>query len=100
MSIKRGGGPKTLPATLTITGQGSTDKLDVVYHNRKTSEVQGRLAGGCSLGALVVYLVDSWDTDFELTEEGVRDAEDEYPGFVDIIIAGYHAARHKALEKN
>lgn len=100
MSLKKGGAPKTLQATLTIVGQGSADKLEITYHNRKTSEVQKTLEDGCSLGGLVVFLVESWGTDFELTEEGVREAEDEYPGLVDAIITGFHRARRKELEKN
>lgn len=99
MSIKKGGSPKTLPATLTITGQGSTDKLDITYHNRKTSELKERLKDG-TLASVVPWLVESWDTDFDLTEEGVIAAEDEYPGFVDIIFSGFHQARRKGLEKN
>lgn len=100
MSLKKGGAPKTIPATLTIIGQGSTDKLNVTFHNRKQSEIQGKLDSGLTLGGLVPFLVESWDTDFELTEEGVREFEDEYPGIVDILLAGFHRARRKEAEKN
>lgn len=100
MSLKKGGGPATLPATLTITGQGSTDKLNITYHNRKQSEVQSRIDEGTTIGALLPYLVESWDTDFPLTEEGVREFEDEYPGIIDIVLAGYYKARRKEAEKN
>ena len=100
MSLKKGSGPKTLPATLTITGQGSTDKLDVTYHNRRQSEVIERAQGGGSMGALVVFVVESWDTDFDLTEEGIQAFEDEYPGIVGILMEGFHQARRKELEKN
>lgn len=100
MSLKKGGAPKTIPATLTIIGQGSTDKLNVTYHNRKQSEITALLEGGASLGALIPFLVESWDTDFELTEEGVREFEDEYPGIVDILLTGFHRAHRKEAEKN
>lgn len=101
MSLKKGGGPKTLPTTLTITGQGSTDKLDLVYHNRKSSDVEAKLKeSGVILAGLVPYLVESWDTDFDLTEEGVLEYEDEYPGITEILIDGFWKARRKELEKN
>jgi hypothetical protein len=100
MSLKKGSGPKLLPATLTITGQGATDKLDVTYHNRKQSELRERMDAGATMASLVAYLVSSWDTDFDLTEEGVTAFEDEYPGIVEILFAGFHLARRKELEKN
>lgn len=101
MSLKRGGGPKTLPWTLTLTGQGSADKLNLVYHNRKTSEVEAKTkTPGLTLGALVPYLVESWDTDFPLTEEGVSEFDDEFPGIVRAVIDGFHDARRKEAEKN
>lgn len=99
MSLKKGGGPKTLPTTLTITGQGATDKMQVTYHNRKTSEVEAKLREG-NLLAVIPFLVESWDVDFALTEEGIAEYEDEYPGIVEILIAGFWKARRKELEKN
>lgn len=100
MSLRKGGGPKTLPTTLTITGQGSTDKLNVTYHNRKQSEIDAQFNSGITLGGLIPFLVESWDTDFALTEEGVKEFEDEYPGIVDILLSGYGKARLKEAEKN
>ena len=100
MSLKKGGGPKTLPVTLTITGQGSTDKLALVYHNRKSSEVRDRITDGTSLAAVVPFVVESWDTDFPLTEEGAAEFEDEYPGIVTAILDGFWKARRKEVEGN
>ena len=100
MSLRKGAGPKTLPTTLTIRGQGATDKLDVTYHNRKQSEVIERAQAGDTMASMVVFVVASWDTDFELTTDGVQAFEDEYPGIVGILMEGFHQARQKALEKN
>lgn len=100
MSLKKGAGPKLLPATLTITGQGSTDKLDVTYHNRKQSEIRERIEANVSMASLIVFLVESWATDFDLTEEGVKEFEDEYPGIIEGVLSGFHSARRKELEKN
>ncbi len=101
MSLKKGGGPKTLPVTLTIKGQGSTDKLEVVYHNRKSSEVEQLLKElNGTLASVVPFIVESWGTDFELTEEGVKAFEDEYPGIVSGVIEGFWRARRKEFEGN
>lgn len=100
MSLKKGGGPKTLAVTLTITGQGSTDKLELVYHNRKSSEVRARTEAGDTLAGLVPFVVESWDTDFPLTEEGVSDFEDEYPGVLSAVLEGFWKARRKEAEGN
>ncbi len=100
MSLKKGAGPKVIPATLTITGQGSIDKLDVTYHNRKQSDISARIDEGMSMASLIVFLVESWGSDFELTEEGVTQFEDEYPGIIEAVLKGFHASRKKELEKN
>ncbi len=100
MSLKKGGGPKTLPVTLTITGQGSTDKLNLVYHNRKSSEVRERIKDDVSLASIVPFVVESWDTDFPLTEEGVTGFEDEYPGIITAVLDGFWKARRKEVEGN
>ena len=38
--------------------------------------------------------------DFDLTEEGVGEFEDEYPGIVAAIFYGYWKARRKEVEGN
>jgi hypothetical protein len=100
MTLKKGQSPAELPYVLTITGQGSTDKLSLVYHNRKPSEVKARLEEKGSVAAYVPWIVKEWDTDFALTEEGVTEFEDEYPGIVRAVLDGWHLARHKEAEKN
>lgn len=102
MSLKKGGGPKTIPVSLTIVGQGSTDKVQVTYHNRKSSEVEAKLKENkdVKLAAVIPFIVASWDLEFDLTEEGVVALEDEYPGMVTGIIDGFWKARRKAVEGN
>lgn len=101
MSLKKGGSPAELPVVLTITGQGSTDKLSLVYHNRKTSEVDAKWSEpGMTLGGIIPFIVKSWDTDFPLTEEGMREFEDENPGVLLAVMEGYGIARRKVAEKN
>lgn len=100
MSLKKGGGPTLLETTLTITGQGSTDQLKLTFFNRRSSDVEAKIKEGATLASLVPYLVKEWDTDFALTEEGIRDMEDEYPGMVEVLFAAFWKARRKEVEKN
>lgn len=101
MSLKKGGAPTELPVTLTITGQGVADKMKITYHNRKTSEVNAMIEKDeVSIDGIIPFIVKEWDSDFPLTEEGVSDFEDEYPGIRDVIITGFWKARRKELEKN
>jgi hypothetical protein len=100
MSLKKGGGPALLEATLTITGQGSTDQLKITFHNRRGTEVEAKLKEGGALASVLPFIVKEWDTDFPLTEEGIREMEDEYPGMVEIMFSAFWRARRKELEKN
>lgn len=102
MSLKKGGGPKTIPVTLTVIGQGSTDKVQVTFHNRKGSEVEARLKENpdVKMAAVIPYIVESWDLEFDLTEEGVIALEDEYPGMVTGLVEGFWKARRKQVEGN
>lgn len=101
MSLKKGGGPETLPVTLTIVGQGSTDQINIVYHNHKSSELDAQWKKpGMTLGGMIPFIVKQWDVDFPLTEEGMVEFEDEYPGMLDAVMAGYGIARRKEVVKN
>jgi hypothetical protein len=101
MSLKKGGAPALLPCVLTLTGQGSSDKISLTYHNRKASEMNERLEQTSStIAGLIPWLVAEWDLDFALTEEGVLALDDEYPGVVEAIMQGFHKARRKEAEKN
>lgn len=101
MSLRKGGSPETLKVTLTISGQGSTDKLNVVYHNRKRTEYEAFMAQpDITFGAVIPYIIKEWDTDFPITQEGINEFEDEYPGIIQILMAGFGKARQKELEKN
>lgn len=105
MAIKKGNAPKTIPAKLEITGGGETNTLDLVFHNRKPSELQSKvdeLKGSKEpfLPAMVLFVVQSWDTDYSLGLEGILEAEDERPGLCDAILQGFHKVRQVALEGN
>lgn len=106
MAIMRGNSPKTIPAKLEITGGGETNTLSLTFHNRKPSELQAevdRLKESPNepfLPSMVLFITQSWDTDYSLSLEGIRDMDDERPGICDAILQGFHKVRRVALEGN
>jgi len=100
MSLKKGQSPSELPYVLTLVGQGSSDKLKLTYHNRKTGELKKKSEDGVTIAGLIPWLVKEWDTDFSLTEDGVVEFDEEYPGVVQAVLEGWHLARRKEAEKN
>lgn len=103
--LKRRTNP-TIPCKLHIKGQGEDFTFDITFHNRKQSEVVERLksaqedpaSGG--VRDVILYLVESWDSEFPLTAAGVEEMEDERPGLIMAIIEGFHEARKSEREKN
>lgn len=91
---------ETLPAKLTLKGQGETHVFDVVYHNRKLSELQAKLESDHNPISTILYVLKEWDSEYPLTLEGVTEAEDELPGLSLAIMAGFHEARTVAKVKN
>lgn len=100
MSLKRGEAPKTIKAKLTIKGQGREDTLEVVYFNRKESEIDAKIAEKVTFAGLIPFIVESWDTDFPVTEQGALEFEDEYVGIVAAVVQGFYRARRKELQGN
>ncbi|MBV6304938.1 hypothetical protein KVP10_08560 [Candidimonas humi] len=105
MAIKRGNAPTTIPARLTIKGAGESNKLELTYFNRKSSEYDDKVAelkesSVPFLPSLVVFLVKEWDTDYSLSIEGVLELEDERSGICEAILQGFWQARRIELEKN
>lgn len=105
MAIKKGNAPKTIPAKLTIKGQGETNVLNLTYHNHKSTEfkefvesLQGKKDP--FFPSLAVHIVAEWDTDYSLSIEGMQELEDERPGTLQSIVEGFHKSRQFALEKN
>lgn len=92
--------PETLPATLTLKGQGETVKLNVTYHNRKQSEINELLAEGKTVADVVLFMVKEWDADYELSTAGIAELDDARPGILEGVMHGFHRARRMELEKN
>lgn len=91
----------TLPATLTLTGQGETVKFDITYNNCKQSELDAVMTDPeKDIADAVLFVVKDWDTEYELTKEGLAEMEDDRPGTVMAVIQGFHDARRVAKAKN
>lgn len=85
--------PKTIPATLTMKGQGREQKLKLVYLHRQKSEYTDLLKeiadGKKDAAEAVVEIVESWEADAELNVETLRVLEEDQPGSSWAILTGY-----------
>lgn len=99
MSLKRQRA-ETLPATLTIKGQGETSVFDVTYHNRKLSQLQAKLEEAEDASDAVLFIVKDWDSEYPLSKEGILEMEDDMPGITLALTAGFHEARMVHKVKN
>ena len=103
--LKRANIGGDIKATLTVKGQGEETKFDVTYFNRRQSELEAALKkaledDGGGIPNVVLFMVKDWDTEYPLTLEGIKELEDERPGILYGIIAGFHAARKVEAVKN
>lgn len=100
---------ETINTDLTITGQNEPDiTFGVTYRNltgkqfdeavnitgADTNRPQFDLIGG------VLRMVEKWDTEYALTEEGLQQAEDDRAGILHAVIQGFHLARRVKLVGN
>lgn len=105
MGIKKGDAPKSFPAVLEITSAGESFKFPLRYHNRKASELDAkesevRESNQPYLAAMAFFLVESWETDYPLSIDGMAELEDERPGMSSAIISGFHQTRLAKLAGN
>lgn len=115
--------PETIKARLTVKAQGVETDLALTYHNHKPEAFEAfsknpenikipddvakndtRLALAHINATFVLFVVKSFDdgtdTAFPLTREGLVDLEAHWPDTLPGIVAGYHAARGAAVQKN
>ena len=95
--------PETLPATLTLNGQGEKLKFDITYFNRRTSEFQSELEAAEDATHMVLFVVKEWDAEYlgyPLTKEGIEALEDDMPGFIMGVLGGFHESRSVQKAKN
>jgi hypothetical protein len=92
--------PEELASTLTVKGQGQSVTFDITFYFRTQKEMREQADAGKSIADLVVFVVKSWDTEYDLTTDGVEEMEDARPGIALAILEGFHASRRVEREKN
>lgn len=105
--------PNTLATTLNIEGQGETVSFDVVYHNRRKEDIETVLKEAQRVQELdhkddfqyatrqtVLYIVERFDAEYELSHKGLKEMEEDRPGIIEVLFYGYHQARRVELAKN
>lgn len=93
--------PDTISTKLTIEGQQETTVFKVEYHNRSAKEVNAMVdAEGYTVAKGLLYLVKSWEAEYELDTAGIEEAESDRPGIVLAVIGGFHEARRVQRKGN
>lgn len=100
---------KQIPTVLMIEGQGEKQKLNLVYNNIGQEAIEA-LAEKAEVekDPAVILLGDgvnqgilhSWESEYDLSTNGVKEAEEDMPGFCVALIEGYHLSRMVARAKN
>lgn len=90
----------TLPATLTVNGQGESVVLPLTYHNRRQTELNKFIETTRDSREIVLYLVESWESEYDLSLDGLAALEDDRPGMILALIEGFHQARKVEAGKN
>ncbi len=90
-----------LPLTLTVIGQGDKITFKVVYNNLAKDQLEAlQNREGVVLGEFVMAMVKSWESEYDLTLEGLIELESDRPGMMDALIGGFHEARRMNKTKN
>ena len=96
--------PERLPASLSITGQGRTQTLKLVYRHTPRSEYSDLLQSIAkdenTPAEVVLKLVESWEADAELSADVLNKADEDMPGLLWAILSGYGTALTVEREKN
>lgn len=101
--------PDTIPATLTLESQGERFKVNVVYNNlkppaydelveRAVKEADGEKERQNAI--VVLGLIASWESEYELSIEGLMEAESDRPYTILALLGGFFEARQVQRVKN
>lgn len=106
MALKRET-PKTIPASVTIIGQGQRASFDVVFRNLTLAEFQKKAEELTASNTpdpdahLILFVVESWsDIDYDLTVEDIVAANNDRPGFIGAMVDAFMGARRVERVKN
>ncbi|QYW02486.1 tape measure chaperone [Stenotrophomonas phage Silvanus] len=101
--------PETIDATLTLQAQGETFKLRLTYRNLKATEYDeivkkaAEEAEGDSVKAnaiVALALIKEWEAEYDLSLEGILEANDDRPYLTLALIGGFFDARATERVKN
>lgn len=101
--------PKTIDARLKLTSQGETFTLGCVYRNLKQPEYDALVESATSKypdskehqnAAVVAGLLDSWESEYDLSVEGLVEAEADRPMLIMALLSGFFTARQVERVKN
>ncbi len=91
--------PETISAKLTIQSLGETIELPLVYRNVKFDEYLEK-SKELTFGDLILWLVQSWESEYPLTLEGITELEVDRPGMLETILTSWIQARKANAVKN
>jgi len=94
----------TIPARITIVGQGREQQLNVVFRH-KTQDERDALAqqvadGKVDTAGLLVDLIESWDADMEVSAGAIAALQQHQPGAAEAILSAYGQAIRVERAKN
>ena len=100
--------PEVILAKLDLEAQGERLKFNVTFHNRRQSEMEVVIADGVEKGldaqeagiALVLFVLKEFETEYELTTQGLREMEEDLPGICRQIMFAFYQARVVEKAKN
>lgn len=86
----------TFPGSLTIIHRGEKQTLPLVFRHKSLTEYQALMdqlrEKKATLNQVVLQIVDSWEADVILNEEGLELLQEHRPGVVGEIITAYAEA--------
>lgn len=90
-----------IPSALTVKGQGETIQFNLTFHNRSSDELDAKLKEkGNTYGDTILFIVESWESEYPLTREGLIELDNDRPGILIALLDAYHDARRMHREKN
>lgn len=96
--------PETIPATLTMVGQGREQQLKLVYKAKTVDEYQALMGqlreGKVSMADVLVELVESWQASVPFDRDGIALLQQHQPFADYAILTGYTDAYTVARKGN
>lgn len=91
-----------IPCKLTIISQGDKLTFGVVFKNLKSDEFLALMPDDkeWNVPDVILQIVDSWDSEYPLTVDGLKELENDRAGFMLAIIESFHKARGAERVKN